>query len=86
MKLFGNILVFESLKLYKLKTTYLLMVSMGQVNLKVDDKLEREFRRVAVERFEARKGFLKKAVEEAMRDWITKNSEGAENVRKSSST
>jgi hypothetical protein len=62
------------------------MVSMGQVNLKVDDKLEREFRRVAVERFEARKGFLKKAIEEAMRDWITKNSEGAKNVRKSSST
>jgi tryptophan synthase beta subunit len=53
---------------------------MGQVNLKVDDNLEREFRRVAVERFEARKGFLKKAIEEAMRDWINKNSEGTKNV------
>jgi hypothetical protein len=46
---------------------------MGQLNLKVDDKLEREFRKVAVERFEAKKGFLKKAVEEALSEWIKKN-------------
>jgi hypothetical protein len=46
---------------------------MGQLNLKVDDKLEREFRKVAVERFEAKKGFLKKAVEEAFSEWIKKN-------------
>lgn len=47
---------------------------MGQVNLKIDDELEREFRKVAVQRFEARKGFLKKAIEEAIGDWIKKNS------------
>lgn len=46
---------------------------MGQLNLKVDDELEREFRKVAAERFEARKGFLKKAVEEALREWIRRN-------------
>lgn len=46
---------------------------MGQLNLKVDDELEREFRRVAVQRFEAKKGFLKKAVEEALREWIKQN-------------
>jgi predicted transcriptional regulator len=46
---------------------------MGQLNLKVDDELEREFRKVAAERFEARKGFLKKAVEEAFSEWIRKN-------------
>jgi len=46
---------------------------MGQLNLKVDDELEREFRKVAAERFEARKGFLKKAVEEALSEWIRKN-------------
>lgn len=46
---------------------------MGQLNLKVDDKLEKEFRRVAVERFEAKKGFLKKAVEEALWEWVKKN-------------
>jgi len=35
---------------------------------------------MAVEKFEARKGFLKKAVEEAMRDWVRKNSKGVRNV------
>jgi hypothetical protein len=53
---------------------------MGQINLNVDDKLEKEFRRIAAERFEARKGFLKKAVEEAIRDWIQKNSKGGKGV------
>lgn len=43
---------------------------MGQINLKVDDKLEKEFRMTAAKKFEARKGFLKKAIEEAIRDWI----------------
>jgi predicted transcriptional regulator len=46
---------------------------MGQVNLKIDDELEKEFRRVAAKRFEAKKGFLKKAIEEAIKDWVDKN-------------
>ncbi|MDI6904814.1 MAG: hypothetical protein QMD13_04915 [Candidatus Bathyarchaeia archaeon] len=53
---------------------------MGKINLDIDDNLEREFRRVAVEKFEARKGFLKKAIEEAIHDWVRKNSKGAKNV------
>lgn len=52
---------------------------MGQVNLKIDDKLEKEFRKIAVDRFEARKGFLKKAIEEAIRDWIKKNRRSTKN-------
>jgi len=54
---------------------------MGQINLKIEDELEKEFRKVAAQKFEARKGFLKKAIEEAIRDWINKNSEGIKNVR-----
>jgi len=46
---------------------------MGKINLDIDDNLEKELRRIAVKKFEARKGFLKKAVEEAIRDWIQKN-------------
>jgi hypothetical protein len=53
---------------------------MGKINLEIDDKLEREFRKVAVEKFEARKGFLKKAIEEAIQDWIRKNSKRVQNV------
>jgi tryptophan synthase beta subunit len=53
---------------------------MGKINLDIDDDLEREFRKIAVEKFEAKKGFLKKAIEEAIRDWIQKNSKGGKNV------
>jgi hypothetical protein len=53
---------------------------MGQVNLKIDDDLEREFRQAAAEKFGARKGFLQKAIEEAMRDWINKNMERRKNA------
>jgi len=54
---------------------------LGQINLKIDDNLEKEFRKIAAEKFEAKKGFLKKAIEEAIRDWICKNSKrGDKNV------
>jgi hypothetical protein len=52
---------------------------MGQINCKINDELERKFRRVAVDRFEPRRGFLKKALEEAMADWIKNNSRGGKN-------
>lgn len=53
---------------------------MGKINLEIDDNLEKELRKVAVEKFEAKKGFLKKAIEEAVRDWIRKNSKGVKDV------
>jgi len=53
---------------------------MGKINLEIDDALEKEFRRGAAEKFEARKGFLKKAIEEAICDWINKNKGDARNV------
>jgi tryptophan synthase beta subunit len=56
------------------------MITMGKINLEINDDLEKKFRRLAVEKFEARKGFLKKAIEEAIRDWIHKNNKGAKNV------
>jgi len=46
---------------------------MGKINLEIDDALENEFRSAAVEKFGARKGFLKKGIEEAMKDWVNKN-------------
>lgn len=53
-----------------------MLISMGQVNLKIDDELERTFRQAAAEKFGARKGFLQKAIEEAVRDWVSKNRRG----------
>jgi uncharacterized protein (DUF1778 family) len=53
---------------------------MGQINLKIDDELEKVFRQAAAEKFGARKGFLQKAIEEAVRDWTNKNRKGRQNV------
>lgn len=46
---------------------------MGKINLEIDDSLERDFRIAAVQKFEARKGFLKKAIEEAISNWLSTN-------------
>jgi len=54
-----------------MKISYL--TKMGKINLDIDNDLEKEFRKAAVEKFEPRKGFLKKAIEEAIIDWILKN-------------
>jgi len=55
----------------EMKISYL--TKMGKINLDIDNDLEKEFRKAAVEKFEPRKGFLKKAIEEAIIDWILKN-------------
>ncbi len=62
------------------------MIDMGKINLEIDDSLEREFRMAAVQKFEARKGFLKKAIEEAIRDWLSKNEIRSAKGRKQSIT
>jgi hypothetical protein len=52
---------------------------MGQVNLKIDDKLEKEFRMIAAEKFGGKRGFLKKGIEEPLQDWVSKNQRGFQN-------
>lgn len=46
---------------------------MGQMNIKIPDDLEEEFRMTAVEKFGPKRGFLVKAVTEAFEEWIEKN-------------
>lgn len=46
---------------------------MGQLNLKIPDELEEKLRNTAVRKFGARKGFLRRAVEEAIREWLERN-------------
>ena len=50
---------------------------MGQVNLNIPDELEEKLRKLAVEKFGARKGFLTNAIVEALEEWIEKNSKKA---------
>jgi len=49
---------------------------MGRLNLAVQDKLERSFRRAAFRKLGYRKGSLQKAVEEALQEWIQRSGVG----------
>ncbi len=45
---------------------------MGRINVELSDELEKQLRFKTIERFGGRKGDLSKAVEEAIRTWISK--------------
>lgn len=42
---------------------------MRKINLEIDCDLEKKLRKVAVKKFEAKKGFLKRAIRETIRDY-----------------
>jgi hypothetical protein len=44
---------------------------MGRISVELSDELEKELRLKTIERFGGRKGDLSKAVEEAVRTWVT---------------
>jgi hypothetical protein len=44
---------------------------MGRIYVELSDELEKQLRFKTIERFGGRKGDLSKAVEEAIRTWIT---------------
>ena len=46
---------------------------MGVLNVRIDDELEREFRKKVIDVYGSRKGALGKAVEEAIRLWLEKH-------------
>ena len=45
---------------------------MAYINLSIDDDLDKQFRDEVNRRLGMKKGNLKAAIEEAMRDWISK--------------
>jgi hypothetical protein len=45
---------------------------MGRVSVELSDELEKELRFKTIERFGGRKGDLSRAVEEAVKTWVTK--------------
>jgi len=47
---------------------------MGRICVEIPDELERNLRFKTIERFGGKKGDLSKAVEEAIRTWVTKES------------
>ena len=43
---------------------------MASLNLMIDDKLDEQFRKEVVKRYGMKRGNIKKAVEEAISDWV----------------
>jgi metal-responsive CopG/Arc/MetJ family transcriptional regulator len=48
------------------------VIKVGRISVELPDELERKLRFKAIEEFGGRKGDLSKAVEEAVRTWVTK--------------
>jgi hypothetical protein len=45
---------------------------MGRISVELPDELEKKLRFKTIERFGGKKGDLSRAVEEAVRKWVTK--------------
>ena len=45
---------------------------MGRISVELSDELEKKLRFKTIERFGGKKGDLSRAVEEAIRTWVTK--------------
>jgi hypothetical protein len=51
---------------------------MGRICVDIPDELEKKLRLKTIERFGGKKGDLSRAVEEAIREWLTKKNEHEE--------
>jgi hypothetical protein len=45
---------------------------MGRISVELSDELEKKLRFKTIERFGGKKGDLSRAVEEAIKEWLTK--------------
>jgi len=43
---------------------------MANLNLAIDDRLDEDFRKEVVKRYGMKKGNIKRAIEEALKQWI----------------
>ena len=50
----------------------MLVIEMGRITVELSDELEKKLRFKTVERFGGKKGDLSRAVEEAVKTWISK--------------
>jgi hypothetical protein len=48
------------------------VIEMGRISVELSDELEKQLRFKTIERFGGRKGDLSRAVEEAVKKWVTK--------------
>jgi hypothetical protein len=47
-------------------------LKMGRISVEISDELEKKLRFKTIDRFGGKKGDLSRAVEEAVRTWVTK--------------
>jgi hypothetical protein len=50
----------------------MLVIEMGRITVELSDELEKKLRLKTVEKFGGKKGDLSKAVDEAVKTWISK--------------
>jgi len=53
---------------------------MGRINVDISDELEKQLRLKTVEIFGGKKGDLSKAVQQALRTWVSSNNEVASSI------
>jgi len=46
---------------------------MGHINVRIPDELEEKVRSIAVKKFGLRKGYLTKAIIDALEEWVKRN-------------
>ena len=63
------------MQIYLYEGIYLYLMSL--INARIDDKLLKDFRHVVYVKYGLKKGDLTRALEEAIRDYVQKNSESA---------
>jgi len=56
----------------RVKNNYNLVIEMGRICVDIPDELEKKLRLKTIERFGGKKGDLSRAVEEAIKQWLTK--------------
>ena len=52
----------------------MIVVDVGRISVTLPDELEKKLRFKTIERFSGKKGDLTKAVEEAVQEWVAKES------------
>ncbi len=59
-----------SINLYLSISLIAIVITMGKMNIVLDDELERNFRKAIFERKGMKKGNISEALEEAVKQWI----------------
>jgi len=76
---YGNLLIGRTSNTCEsCQSNYKVMIKMGRICVDIPDELEKKLRLKTIERFGGKKGDLSRAVEEAIKEWLTKKNKHEE--------